>query len=753
MDATTLRTSDQDQAAPAQPAATQTVNGLAEVRPRLRHDVLFADMGDGVLFRNTDNGFIVKGRSAYRFAAALAPHLNGQHTVAEMTAGLGDAQQAMMTDFVRALLDKGFVRDSRPARPVELPEPVRARFHPQINYVEHYADDAAHRFAQFRAADVLVLGGGPISTAAALSLVRNGMQAVHLTTATAAADLTAAAAELAGDGCDAEVRLVARERLGAPELAAYDLVVAPAEQVGAAELLRLRALLAAPGPVLLPAATVGGLAVVGPLTRAGSAPCWTCALLRLGANLDPRAVAALWHDVALPGPAPSTPEPSAPLAAMLGNLLGYEAFRVLTGCMPAETDGAVVIQDLESLETSREKLLPHPGCPGCRDAQDATAVTAATAGDVTTAGVPGSADEDPDAPESLRQETERALELVAAHVGIVSGFDDTGLEQSPLKVTRLRLGPADHPGSAPRVIVAADLHYVPRARTRATHAAALAYVGQVAHVPAAAPTAVTPPGNGLPAVPHEQLLTWTGRPAGEGRAGSWVTAVSERSGRKHLVPAAAVFPFSRANADLLAEPTAAGNGAGATVADAVREGILSALAYAALRDAASGRTPVPVIQLTAPEHGSEIDFLLRTARNLQLTVELLDLAPHGPAHLVLARVADTDAARVPWTVGAALSRDAAVAAALRDLLAAEQLRTELGGDDLDFGDPLLPDLDARAVAADGTAAPRTDTTVRGLLDDLDARGLDALTVTTTTPDLRRHGGIVTVRVLLARRQG
>jgi bacteriocin biosynthesis cyclodehydratase domain-containing protein len=755
VDATTITNNDATLSTPS-PAGGALADGFLEVRPRLRHDVLFADMGDGVLFRNSDTGFIVKGRTAYRFVTMLAPHLTGRHTVAELCAGLGESQRAMVTDFVRTLLDREFARDSRPGRSAELPESVLARFHPQVNYVEHYSDDAAYRFARFRAANVLILGSGPISTAAARSLLRNGMRAVHVAAAGVADALTAEAAALRAEGCEAEVRLAdhAVENIAAPEAASYDMVIAPVEDTRAAEVLRLGSVRSSAGPALLTAVVVGDLAVVGPLVRAGSAPCWTCALLRLGANLDPRAVGALWRDIGLPGLAPAAGVPSTPVSAMLGNMLGYEVFRVLTECMPAETDGAVVVQDLKTLEISREPLLPHPLCPVCAEVQ-ANARPIIRPEQADTAPAEAAADDEDHDPDRLRAELERHLDLVGAHVGVFTQFADSSIDQSPLKLSRLRVGPAAHLGAGPRVIAAADLHYLPRARTRAVHAAALVYAGQVAYArDAVIANRQTLTGSGRAVIAYERLLTWSGR-AVEGRpAEPWLTATSLLSGQEHYVPVAAVHPFSAANADFVSEPSAAGNGVGATVPEAIRTGVLSALAYEALCEAAAGRTVGRPIQVSAPEHGSELDFLIRTAKNMELPVELVDIAPRGPAHLVLARVVAANAAaaqdRVSWAMGAELSRSAAVIAALRDLLAEEQLRRELGPDTtIDFGDPLLPQLDVRAIQCAGTDEVRPDARVPDLFDDIRVRGRDALVVATTTPDLSESGGVVTVRVLLA----
>ena len=51
---------------------------------------------------------------------------------------------------------------------------------------------------------------------------------------------------------------------------------------------------------------------------------------------------------------------------MLGNLVGYEVFRLRTGAPAPETRGKIIVQDLDSLDVVSEPLLPHPRCPHCR---------------------------------------------------------------------------------------------------------------------------------------------------------------------------------------------------------------------------------------------------------------------------------------------------------------------------------------------------------------------------------------------------
>jgi hypothetical protein len=102
-------------------AATDTLPELDEElldsRPRVRRDVLYTEVPDGVLFHDAASGFRLHGRSAYRFATLVVPFLDGGTTVRDLSAGLGTAQRAMVLDLVRTLYRRGFARAVPPVDP------------------------------------------------------------------------------------------------------------------------------------------------------------------------------------------------------------------------------------------------------------------------------------------------------------------------------------------------------------------------------------------------------------------------------------------------------------------------------------------------------------------------------------------------------------------------------------------------------------------------------------------------------------
>ncbi|MEU1532017.1 TOMM precursor leader peptide-binding protein [Streptomyces fagopyri] len=831
---------------------------IAQSRPRIRRDVLFTRTPSGVLFHNAHGGFNVVTQSAYRFATLIVPHFDGERRVEELCAGLGDKQRDMVVQLVRALYARGFARDAALTVPAQALSPqVENRFAHQLDYLDHYADDAPGRFLRFRSTPVAVLGDDALARWAALGLLRNGCAAVAVTDpdepsdalsrelhgVEGVSDLDTEAAALAEAGCAPRlVRLPApgaalvdpaspvavaastgapAASTGAPAVSpgapADDLVTAGARSgdgtygwqdldgwdtvlvtgaAGRRQLLRLLAEGVPEGRRLLGAWTFGNRAVVGPVMTAGTAGCWCCAALRLGAGADAADSAELWASV---GPATPLGAPAhdltGPLAGMLGNLLAFEVFRLATGALPAETRNQIVVQDLDSLDVLTEPLLPHPRCPYCAAgntaaAQDPGAVDTTTGGigtgDITTGDIttavenaaggravarntgpaapsgdllraphpddepvapPVDGADDEDAARTLLTALEERDVLVHERAGVFTAFADDDWEQTPLKLSTVRLGVG--PGRVRRVC-AADVHTVAGARLTALFRAAEVYAEHV-----------VPPrvldARGLRAavgrwtrVAPPELALSSGLDVPADRVAHWSAAVSLTGGRTVLVPTAAVRTLGGWNGLGLFERSSAGTGAAGSPRAALARALTTALALDASRGAVRRTAPVPTVDHASLTGDPELLFLLRSADNLGVTVEILDLTAAGGGLLpvALARVTDPATGAVRWAAGGGLRHRDAVLEALRDLLGAEQLRRAADGPDT--GDPMWADLDAGTLGAEGTVPlPDSGTTWAAVLDGLAAAGRDALAVPVPAPDLAA-GHIHTARVLLTR---
>ncbi|MFB7778560.1 TOMM precursor leader peptide-binding protein [Streptomyces bauhiniae] len=725
---------------------------IARSRPRIRRDVLFTRTPDGVLFHNAHGGFNVVTQSAYRFAALLVPHLDGERRVEELCADLGDKQRDMVVQLVRALYARGFARDAGP-RPTgaSLSPQMEARFAHQLDYLDHYADDAHGRFARYRDTRVAVLGDDEMAKWAALGLLRNGLATVAVTVEDAAegaldhdprgtAGLDAEVADLTEAGCAPTLTRLAGGTLGWADLDGWDTVLVTGANAPA-QLLRLLTEGVPDGRRLLGAWTFGERAVVGPVMTAGTPGCWSCAALRLGAGSDAADSADLWSGLGPAAPL-GTPArvPTGPLAGMLGNLLSFEVFRLVTEALPAETRNQVIVQDLNSLDVLAEPLLPHPRCRFCASGEP-------KAPDGAALRVPHPDDEpavlpaDGPADEAAAKGALAALELrdvlVREAAGVFGGYADDDWEQTPLKVSTVRLGVS--PGRV-REVSAIDVHHVAGARLAALFRGAEVYVEQV-----------VPPrvgGEGSRVAPAELALS-SGLKAPVDQVAAWSEATSLLDGRTVLVPTGAVRTLGGWNDHGLFERTSAGTGAAGTPRAALARALRSALAHDALRRAIRRAAPVRLVDLNSLTDDAELLFLLRSAENLGVTVEVLDLTEAGATALpvALARCTDPESGAVRWAPGSGLRPREAVLEALRDLLGAEQMRR--AGAEPDLGDPLWADLEAAALVPEGEPVPlrAEGTDWAGVLDALAAAGRDAFAVPVAAPDLAA-GEIHAVRVLL-----
>ncbi|KUJ37203.1 hypothetical protein ACZ90_69750 [Streptomyces albus subsp. albus] len=663
-----------------------------------------------------------------------------------------------------------------PAGPDLLAEPVRAAFAPQIHFVEHFTHTDPRTpqelFARFRAARILVSGAPDgISAAAVRGLLRNGLAEVVVDDPAWGAEFDAEVAALAEAGVSARVTALP----GTPEdLAGYDAVVCAAEGARTAALLDLtrRTHGARSGPRLLPVVADPRQVVLGPVSGPAGQPCWVCARLRLAANAEPAAAADFWRELAL-GPAAARPADargSAIARDMVGNAVAFEVFRLLTGQLREDDERHAVIQDLTTLESRRERVLPHPGCP--LDHRPA-GPSATSLDDMDTSTLPA---DDADA-------YGKAAVLVSPGTGIMSGWTDEPIKQIPLKTGRVRLAPAGELAAGPREISAFDTDTILVARTRAVRAAVRAYVGGLG--PARHPAATDP---SAPAVPAAALDLHTGlAPAAARGAEHWLPAVSLHDGTPHRIPAAAVYPLSAANAHREFEPSAAGAAAGWTVEEVREQGLCSALAHRGLLAALRGTAPALRLDRDWLDGDDEVAFLLGSLRHLGRTARVYALPGAAPAAAVLAVVDPAEDPATPatapatpatapparsgalpgpeggsapdravadapdWAVGSALAVRDAVREAVRDAVGLAVAR-HYDRTPADPGDPLLADADPRALPeGEGRCDWSYDQPAPALADVL-ARlaeaGTLALFTDTTTIDLTAVRSMVTGTVSL-----
>ncbi|MFC5924080.1 TOMM precursor leader peptide-binding protein [Micromonospora vulcania] len=700
-----------------------------DVRPKLRHDVVFLDAPAGAYLRGPDTAFLIKGKSAFRWLTSLSPYLTGEHTVRQLTASLNQGQQQTVLTLVRALLARGFAKDAGDR--TEVAEPVARRFAPQIEFVDHFVDDPTGRFLRFHDARVVLSGGGATLLAAASGLLRNGCLRLDLhpydDPSRYAEALRPEVADLRADGLAAEVRV----HDGPVELTGADAVVHCTDPTGLADLAELARVCHRDGPLLVPVVWDEDRAVVGPTVQPGRTPCWLCAHLRLNASAEATAAAEFWRQLAV-GAGPDAPAPLPEVTArMLGNAVAFEVFRVLTGALSPDTAGGVLLLDRSTLESTREQVLPHPACPVCRDV------------DVPEPGWLGGTDD---------ETYQRAQALVSPNAGVFTRFVDDPLEQAPLKTARLRL-----PGRrGPREVTAFDVHTVLSARLAAYRVAVREHAARYAdpHLGVLA-SAEQLRERGEHPVPWTELTGATGAVAYDpDRPVRWLSARVLGQPESVWVPAALALPTSAANGEGLAERTTAGAAAADSLDGVIDQGLADALAYHALTAAMRGDGGLVVLAEEELVADDDTAFVVKAAHRFGRQLAVYALPGAAPAHAVLAVTETPDGGDRDWRLAGGFDPVATRLTALRELVGRIQVR-HFEGTDADLGDPVLADLDpatltaraaSAATAGDGTAGDGTDRAA--VLAALAERRISALLVETTTRDVRASGAFRSGVVLL-----
>ncbi len=704
---------------------------LMDIRPRLRNDVVFLRVDTGIYLRSSENSCVLKGPGAYEWMSVLGPRMTGESSMADLCEGLDDNRRRTAVGLMRTLLTRGFARAVPAPDPRALPSAVLEAFSPQINFIEHFmhADRRTPQelFTRFRSSRVLVSGPpGGIAAAAVRGLLRNGLAEVSLDDASWGRELDPEVARLSDAGTPARVVVLPSTPR---DLTGFDVVVCAAEGSDSRALLDLTGRLhgVPDGPRLVPVVADRTRMVLGPISGPAEQPCWVCARLRLSANSDPRLSADFWRALAVGGTgAGSTGGDVA--RSMIGNAVAFEVFRLLTGQLQADDERHAVIQDLTTLESGRERVLPHPECPTRH-------------GRVAYDDVRLPPDDDRDA-------YGRAAVLVSPDLGVLSGWTDEAIRQLPLKTGRVRLGPAGSLADGAREIAAFDIDTALVARTRAVRAAVSCYVGRLG--PVGSPHQAPPPD--AEAVPAERLALFSGVPSpATGPAGGTLPAVSLHDASTWLVPAAAVHPLSPANSGLVFEPSPAGAAAGWTVEDVQERGLCSALAHRGLTRALRGEAPALRLAEEWLAGDDEVAFTLGGLRHIGCAARAYALPGAAPSFAVLAVVEAADGA-LDWATGSALSVRAAVREAVLDAVGLAAGR-HCEGAPMDPGDPLVADFDPRVLAQGGAQGPwsfdRPAVPLRAALAQLDAEGTRALFTETTPIDLHAVRGMVAGTILLA----
>lgn len=611
------------------------MEAILQLRPKLKQDSIFLPNTDGVLFRNGNNVFFLKGTSIYRWVSSLAPHLTGEHTLEELCQPLDSQRREMITRLVQTLLEKGIVKNHVLEDPALLPLTVRERFSSQIELIDHYAERPVERFTSFRASRVLLTGSGVPFSALAVALARNGLETLSLAPTTNADENWRAVSDefdsLRHSDPETQPTLarVDGEYL-ADEIGRFEFVVYSSDEGSLHDVKRLNDLCLKAGVKFLPGIIFGGHSLTGPLVKPGVAGCWQCAMLRLSSNLEEHRAASFWKRVALGDELADEPFAAfVTTARMLGNSIAFELFKSLAGYQVPETEGGVLIQDLETLESSRAMLLPHPLCPVCTVPDPG--IEAAQLEKITRG--------EEDRELTVETQLQHWYRFLDSRLGIFQNFSDDKSVQVPLRTTRLVMGHPTEPAAGSVRISAQSIESTAHARHQALREGVRRYARAVPDLRRMMSGSFDEllEDSREPVAPDE-LSLWSGLHSFDKRARlAWLPASPLFASRLRYVPAAAVYNDSVLNRGGAFESTIAGAAVGVSYREALTDGLVSALSYERLRDILKGEARVASIDAhLLDEMDDDLSYLLKTVKRMDSPVRLLELTGEIPIRVVLA---------------------------------------------------------------------------------------------------------------------
>jgi bacteriocin biosynthesis cyclodehydratase domain-containing protein len=713
------------------------------VRPKLKQDSVFFQTQDGVFFQSEKSTFLLHGKTVYRWLVALSPHMTGEHTLDEISAGLGETQRRTVVDLVHTLLERGVLKDSVPEDRNLLPEEVRRRFLAQIEFIDHYADRPVERFRNFRQGRLLIAGSGHALDSLAAALLRNGLQNLHIVgtgdlperLTTTEAEAEELHAKRVGSFVTSHSARKLEDTTEAGELIVYCSIT---PDLG--RLQRLNAMCFEGPARLLPAVVLAGRTMIGPLVEPGQPGCWLCAVLRFASNLDPLKSSDLWRHLVMGFSSASDGAVPATHARILGNAAAFECFKLLGGHLEPETRRGVLFQDHETFESYTAPLLPHPQCSVCASAKPEEARRRMVA--VTE----GEWDQKCDQKSLLR----RCANLIDPNLGIFQRFDDETLPQLPLKNSCL-IGSAAGSVGAGRTLAHSTEHVLD-ARCRALANGLSRYAQSLAGARTTLVASFHDLKTGdLPPIRCERFMSWRGTVTPDDDSPiRWLPARSLVDGVQHLVPAAAAFPASPVD-DLGVFDPPARPGVAASFYEVRQDALLSGLGLEAIGRALSDRRLFRRIDLrgAGSDEQPNLCYLIASAERLGAPVALVRVMSSFPVSVTLALSA-LDSENAVVGAGFGLATSASACQALQAVVGRIELRE--AGVSWDMPD-LLPVELRPLLASVFEELPELPfeneiASIDSLLDALRTQGRDALFVDITPPDLWQTETFVGGLVLL-----
>ncbi len=342
--------------------------GTQNMRLKWKKDTYSIPTPDGVYLRGNNRRLVLKGKSLYRLLERLAPTLDGEVTLAEITDGLDADRKRMVTHLLEKLTAHHFLQDTSQDQLHGLNQAELETYAPNLTFIESLQTSAPSRFERFRNQRLLLIGSGPALTSLFHTSLQAGVKQVSafLTSEDASdshfpQDLLAARADTIPEGYVQFITTAAwdDEAEARKIIQAYDVVLHLGEQPALARARLLNRLCIEEQKTLLQAIIMDEHAWVGPLVCPETGNCWECAWRRLQANLsDSSSYAFLQHQLPVSGGRSLIQTE----VTLIVNQLLFVLFQHMTQTSVIEKAGQLSVIDLNTCLSESHAFLPHPHC-------------------------------------------------------------------------------------------------------------------------------------------------------------------------------------------------------------------------------------------------------------------------------------------------------------------------------------------------------------------------------------------------------
>ncbi|WP_316571383.1 putative thiazole-containing bacteriocin maturation protein [Neobacillus sp. YIM B06451] len=328
----------------------------SSTRLKVKRDTFYLpDQEGGVYFRNNESSFRMKGATIYQWIETLMPMFNGEQTLGELTEGLTVPYKKRVFEIGETLYQNGFVRDISKDRPHQLKRTVLEKYSSQIEFIENFVDSGAYHFQEFRQANVLAIGAGPILVSLASALLESGLPKFDLMVTEAIPTNRLRIDELVRNAREADsevgIKEVPFEKDGHKSfwkqaVSDYDWVLYVSQDGNVNELRNLNAVCKEEKKVFLPAICLEQVGLAGPVVHPESDGCWESAWRRLHQS----AVQADQQPVSF----------SSTAGSILANVLVFEFFKKAAGISSMTQNNQIYLLNLETLEGNWLSFMAHP---------------------------------------------------------------------------------------------------------------------------------------------------------------------------------------------------------------------------------------------------------------------------------------------------------------------------------------------------------------------------------------------------------